>query len=430
MPVPNSPNSNPTTNSNLPKYVPPKDNCPKEYLAKLEQHRLKRVALRTELDELESEAFKREDGYSERVDAYSSFLVDLAQEGHFECEPMVPRQETEFEEKVILPATGEFEDGWFYRGQLNIVAGSSGAGKSSILWPVLEAYRLGLPAFEHTAAQGEYVVISLDRDGDAVSRTLARLRLPSEARWRCHPIKRSREKEAVKGQKMDYPFIRDLNEFLSAMMYEHRTRPFPDLAFIEGLDMTTPRGRINDFGVVSDYCDELQRLARHWNVALVGSVGAPKVKAKDGYMLTRDTVIGSSAWCRKADTVLVVTLADPKDPNSDRMLFDLRRNGASVVHPLRWDNRGRLVKAEEKLELEAPAGVKISGPVGVETQMIQVIEAQPIGAELPHSLFAWVPQGSFNRHMKNLSKPPCWVGKNAAGKWVRVPNLGSPSDKK
>ncbi len=60
--------------------------------------------------------------------------------------------------------------------------------------------------------------------------------------------------------------------------------------------------------VVSPFMGALQRIAEHYSLALILSVGAPKAKPHEQYALKRDQVYGSQVWARTACDVLVLSI--------------------------------------------------------------------------------------------------------------------------
>lgn len=74
------------------------------------------------------------------------------------------------------------------------------------------------------------------------------------------------------------------------------------ILFVEGLDMWCKD--ITDMRTVVKLLTPLQQFAEARHLAVIGTVGSPKMKARDGYKAPRDRAIGSSVWARKAETVL------------------------------------------------------------------------------------------------------------------------------
>ena len=77
---------------------------------------------------------------------------------------------------------------------------------------------------------------------------------------------------------------------------------------------------------VAPILDNLGRVALQFDIAIVATVGSPKMKGKDRYY-GRDSLFGSSALGRKVETVVLINLTDETDNNSARRLDALKRNG-------------------------------------------------------------------------------------------------------
>ena len=65
-----------------------------------------------------------------------------------------------------------------------------------------------------------------------------------------------------------------------------KMNPIPQVVFVEGLDMLSSNQ--NDKVKVSVFMRHLQNVAKHFQIAIIGSVGAPKVKRGQEYEHTRD----------------------------------------------------------------------------------------------------------------------------------------------
>jgi hypothetical protein len=107
--------------------------------------------------------------------------------------------------------------------------------------------------------------------------------------------------------------------------------------FIEGLDLWIPKQ--NEMAVVAPILDGLQRLATRRNVAVVASMGAPKQKPKDKYF-GRDALFGSSAFARKVETVVTITLTDADNGDSVRRYTVFPRNGRVEDLYMGWSANG------------------------------------------------------------------------------------------
>ena len=118
--------------------------------------------------------------------------------------------------------------------------------------------------------------------------------------------------------------------------------PTPNLIFVEGLDMLSSNQ--NDKVKVSIFLRQLQKVAKHLQIALIGSVGASKVKRGQEYGHKRDQISGSEAWGRLADTVVVISFSEEDDGTGDqREMSVLLREASSERFSLQFEG-GRLVQ--------------------------------------------------------------------------------------
>jgi hypothetical protein len=215
-----------------------------------------------------------------------------------------------------LPEPGT--EGWFPKGEISLIGGSSGTGKTSWSIPMLEKIRKGEPVYGHPTKPRDYRVLLNDRSRKGTLATLNALRLPKEAIARCIRL--------TTNQQQSPP-----SEILAALIEQH---PGAETWFIEGLDMWLPD--LYDMRKVSAVLDGMQRIALRHNVAVVATVGSPKMKSKEGKYSGRDNLFGSVALGRKAETVVLFQLHDSEDVNSVVVCTVLCRCGKPEKFYLAW----------------------------------------------------------------------------------------------
>ena len=59
---------------------------------------------------------------------------------------------------------------------------------------------------------------------------------------------------------------------------------------------------------VATLATEVREFAEKTHTAVIGTVGMPKMKPREKYQAARDRAIGSSAWSRKADTIVDIVV--------------------------------------------------------------------------------------------------------------------------
>lgn len=242
--------------------------------------------------------------------------------------PEVPRCVADY---ALLPLRAKF-DGWFGRGRVSIVGGSSGAGKTSLMCDLLnqqwhKAHYLG-----HAGAGLHPLIIFADRGELSNAETFDRLGL-ADAKL---PITHlSVCWDAAAAQR-----ILDLIEEQNSL---------PQIVFVEGADtLVSDAGKTQ---VVAPFLSALQKIAAHYHIAIVLSVGAPKAKPREQHTLKRDRIFGSQIWPRMADTI--ATLEAVGDGTGGRRDLAIQhRNAASELFELEFKG-GRLVQRNACADVDA-----------------------------------------------------------------------------
>lgn len=218
-------------------------------------------------------------------------------------------------DEYIVNAKSKDHEGWFPKGDVSLVGGSSGTGKTYWTMAVLEKVRLGVGVWGHETKPRDYRVLMIDRGAKAMRRTLDKMKLPPEAKKRVIRLTGSQQNAGP----------------VAVMEAATERDPGAEAWFIEGLDMWLKEaGRMND---VSPALDALQRIATRRNIAIIASVGAPKEKTAEGRdserYRGRDAIFGSVAWGRKSETIVLISKTDNDPLNDDcpRQYSVLCRNG-------------------------------------------------------------------------------------------------------
>jgi hypothetical protein len=228
-------------------------------------------------------------------------------------------------------------EGWFPKGEVSLIGGSSGAGKTSWAMPLLEKIRKGVDIFGHTSKPRDYRVLLHDRSKKAMQRTVKSLGLSAEAIDRVIRLTSAQQS-------------RPPAEILEAAV---EREPGVECWFIEGLDLwiTDP----NKMEVVGPVIDGLQRIATRRNVTVLGTVGSPKQRGKDNKYFGRDSLFGSAALARKVETVVLMALNNDDDPNSVRRCTVLPRNGRAETLFFEWKAEGLCLTTEPEAVPELKA---------------------------------------------------------------------------
>jgi hypothetical protein len=239
-------------------------------------------------------------------------------------------------DEYLIDSLGSGFEGWFPAGDISLVGGSSGSGKTYWVMTLLEKVRQGAEVWGHKATARDYRVLMHDRGAKGMRRTLNALGLSADAKERV--IRLTKTQQALKPA-----------EVLEACI--DRT-PGVQAWFIEGLDMWFPD--VLKMNIVAPLLDDLQRVATRRNVAVVATVGAPKEKTATGRDSERyhgrDALFGSAALARKAETVVLISKTDMDDENSARQYSVLPRNGRAERFWMSFTN-GVLVLVDRPAEI-------------------------------------------------------------------------------
>jgi hypothetical protein len=240
-------------------------------------------------------------------------------------------------EYLVDALTEPMHEGWFPKGEVSLIGGSSGAGKTSWAMPLLEKIRKAEDVFGHKAKQRDYRVLLHDRSKKAMQRTVKSLGLSTEAIQRVIRLSTAQQS-------------RPPAEILEAAI---EREPGVECWFIEGLDLWISDP--NKMEVVGPVIDGLQRIATRRDVAVLGTVGSPKQRGKDNKYFGRDALFGSAALARKVETVVLMQLHDENDPNSVRRCTVLPRNGRAETLFFEWQAEGLCLTTEPQAVPELKA---------------------------------------------------------------------------
>lgn len=247
--------------------------------------------------------------------------------------PVIPSAHIEFHgeprpdpdgDYVIAPADGQ-EDGWFPLGDISLIGGASGTGKTTFVFEMLHHQRHGKAVLGHKTFGRLFHVLAYDRGQNAFNRTMRRLKInPADIPTTALPL--AFGTEAVQNI---------INEI-------EKMKPQPEVIFVEGMDMLLDD--TNKKSTVSPFMRQLQEVAAFFHIALIGSVGAPKTKRGEDYTAKRDKISGSEAWGRNCETVAVLEFVEDDDSTANRRFFTvLPRNAAAEKFDMEFVG-GRLIQ--------------------------------------------------------------------------------------
>jgi hypothetical protein len=213
-------------------------------------------------------------------------------------------------------------------GDISLIGSSSGGGKSSFIYEMLDKQRRKEDVFGHATFGLNFLILAYDRGELAYKRMMKRL--------------------GLEGREKDFP-----TEFLSATSNDphdiaqdiiakiEKREILPQIVFIEGGDIASSDP--SKSGPTKQFLTRLQAIAKYYHLAIIMSVGVPKQKKDEGYVAQRDHIFGSSFWGRMAETMMVIHYRKGDDTDSRRTMYILLRNGPAEKHNLIFNSEGRLV---------------------------------------------------------------------------------------
>ena len=142
-------------------------------------------------------------------------------------------------------------------------------------------------------------MLGADRGEDAHKRTMDRMNLSLAA----IPFK-------------PLPLEWDLGAAQAIADHIEATNPAAEIVFVEGVDMLVTE--VNNIKTVARFVHELQKIAQHYRIALIGSLGSPKVKEGHGYTATRDNLLGSGGSGATTETVALLSFPKNDDTSGHR----------------------------------------------------------------------------------------------------------------
>ena len=222
---------------------------------------------------------------------------------------------------------------------INIVTGSSGAGKSR--WLIPAAYSLldgellwGFPLA--IAPLQRIAYIGCDRTSASLRATITALGY-DPARLLIRSFQDSHE-----------PYSVDSLRRLCAA----RNSSLPELIIVESLPALMGHGRsILDFHAVLDFAHELNLLITESGTSILGSVFPPKLKRGESYPNVRDNIAGCGAWAGIADTIISIS-ADGQPPQCRIASVSTLTAAPFNIH-CHFDSLGRLVPSPSVLPTAA-----------------------------------------------------------------------------
>jgi hypothetical protein len=255
--------------------------------------------------------------------------------------PAIPVTEANDEEYVVakLPNQRDDTEGWFPRGEVSLVGGPSGAGKTTLMYQLLLAQARKGQFLGHETYGLSFCTMGIDRGAAAHRRTMKRMRFIPDM-------------IPFEGLALSFDFDAVQQIVVKIESYAAKHSALPAIVFIEGMDILLTK--VNDILCLSTFLNLLHQVAARYHIAIIGSVGAPKIKVGQGYICLRDNVLGSSAWSRESETMIILQYPQgtPAATKGKRVITALLRNGDEEKFTLGF-NCGVLERVPDIVENES-----------------------------------------------------------------------------
>lgn len=308
---------------------------------------------------------------------------------------------------AVFPPDEWLVDAILPAGELHIVGGPSGAGKTTWLLQFLTEWSAGKPIFGYDSHPTTFAYISLDRGERSFRRTLRRCGLdPDEFPYVC-------------GLRSSKPIV-SFEDILTMVTPRFGKAQNP-LLVIEGITTLLPtKAKSIDYNTmfrffanISAYCNEL-------GITIIGVMHSPKMKETEMYLNPRQRLLHSVAIGGVVETIILVE-PDHRHPiDKKRIITVLPRNTSEQEFHMVLDEHGMLQydpKADEESALaqEQETGSKSSKageilnlwlfgvPVGFEfTPSYLTAEMKELGVSR-RSTFNWITQWEATGKIESIA---------------------------
>lgn len=222
-------------------------------------------------------------------------------------------------------------------GEIHIIAGASGVGKTTWGFQFLHDLAQGRPILGYPSHPVPFIYVSCDRSHESVVETLERLEIdPATIPY------------------IDARTIPDdgTDSFDKLIVASRALVPGVRLIFVEAFSLMIPQkgSHLDFYRMTARYLASVaKRLARE-RLILIGTVHSPKQREDAKIIDPRQSILGTVAWGAFVETIIVIQRVNPmntKDQN--RQLYLLPRNAREQSYEYDLDERGRFVEIHPEI---------------------------------------------------------------------------------
>lgn len=279
-----------------------------EEAARFAQELAEAMPIELEEDEYTEEDYERDIEFGR---------LEEARDGHFSLLDKTDKEQAKY------PLFEYLVDGLLPMNEVHVIAGETGAGKSTWLFDnFISPWQHEQAVLGRRSHWYPYVVFVNDRTKAGMIRMLQRLKLNP----RQFPIE-----STITGD--DLTLFQKIEKF-------HDANQALKVVFIEGLHVGQKDG--NDYGESSQVMQKLNALCQKRRLTVIATTHVSKANAQQGGG-DRTAIIGSSATPGMCETVFVLT----KQKHGRVKLTVHARNERSFSQLYKWTEEGKLVETDE-----------------------------------------------------------------------------------
>lgn len=249
-------------------------------------------------------------------------------------------------EDAVFPQFEYLVDGILPTGEVHIIAGETGAGKSTWLFQFIDYWQREKPLMMGKTARKTkwlpYVILVNDRSKAGMLRTMQRMKLKPK-QFPIYSLLAPKKKkdgteetiEELFGQKTDLP------EMIVTYIEKN---PGLKVIFVEGFQIGG-EGDTNSYSDSSSLMRKLNIICQKYNVTVICTTHIGKANAKAG-MSDRTAILGSVSVPGMCETVIVLT----KLKGGNVQLTAHPRNEKALTQFYKWTPDGQLQETEQEEE--------------------------------------------------------------------------------
>lgn len=222
-------------------------------------------------------------------------------------------------------------DSIFPIGEIHIIAGASGVGKTTLGFQMLQDWSEGRTVFGYRSNPCPFVYVSCDRSKGSVQETLGRLDIDPAT------IKMIDARGISKHGTDGFKHILDAARLLV---------PDVRVLFIEAFSLLIPVGKhIELYRTTADYLSAISRQLEKEKLTILGTSHSPKQRKDDEIIDPRQLVLGTVAWGGFVETIVAMQRVAPMNAlDQRRRIYVLPRNAREEMFEYDVDKHGRFVE--------------------------------------------------------------------------------------